>query len=71
MEWFEQQPTEVLCGEDPSAGVSVGCLSQHTSSPPRPTMVQQSASIHSLFRSLPLDMPVPYQFSLPHYIKQH
>jgi len=71
MEQLEQQSIEVLCGEDPSTGVSVGCLSQHTSSPPTPTVVQQSASIPGFFSSLPLDMPVPFQFPLSCYSQQH
>jgi hypothetical protein len=70
MEWFKRQSTEILCGEDPSAGVSVGCLSQHTSSP-RPTAVQQSASICGFFSSLPPDVPVCCQFPLSCYIQQH
>lgn len=72
MERFKRQSTVVLCGEDPSAGVSVGCLSQHTSfSPPPPTVVQQSTSIHGFLTSLPPDMPVPYQFPVSCYIQQH
>jgi hypothetical protein len=66
MEQFEQQSIEVLCGEDPSTGVSVGCLPQHTS-PSTPTVVQQSTSIPGFFNSLPPDMPVPYQFPLSYY----
>jgi hypothetical protein len=70
MEQFEQQSIEVLCGEDPSAGVSLGCLSQQTSSPAAPTVVQQSASILGFFSSLPPDMPVPCQFPLSCYSQQ-
>ena len=72
MKWFEQQSPVVLCGEDPSAGMSLGCLSQHTSfSPLPPTVVQQSASVPGFFSSLPPDMPVPYQFPICCYIQQH
>jgi len=70
--WFEQQSTEIVCGEDPSVGVSVGYLSQHTSSSPLPpTLVQQSAAIPGFFTSLPPDKPVPYQFPVSCYIQQH
>jgi hypothetical protein len=68
MERFQQQSTKVLCGEDPSTGMSVGCLSQHTSPPP---LVQQSLSVPGFCSNLPPDMPVPSQFPLCYYIQQH
>jgi hypothetical protein len=56
MQQFQQQSAAVLCGKDPSADVSVGCLSQHTS---LPLLARQPASGPGIFNSLAPDIPVP------------